>query len=36
VRLNAPVAFFFVQNNQVNGGYKGPLTNPLILQPSTP
>ncbi|HEX4448243.1 MAG TPA: hypothetical protein VH044_15955 [Polyangiaceae bacterium] len=36
VRLNAPVAFFFVQNNQVNGGYKGALTNPLILQPSTP
>jgi hypothetical protein len=36
VRLNAPVAFFFVQDNQVNGGYKGTLTNPLILQPSSP
>lgn len=24
---------FFVQNGEVNGGYKGTLTNPLILQP---
>jgi len=24
---------FFVQNGQVNGGYQGTLTNPLILQP---
>jgi hypothetical protein len=36
VRLNAPVAFFFVQSNKVNGGYKGTLTNPLIFQPTTP
>ncbi len=36
VSLNAPVSFFFVQDNQVNGGYTGTLTNPLMLQPSTP
>ena len=36
VTLNAPVSFFFVQDNLVNGGYKGALTNPLIFQPSTP
>jgi hypothetical protein len=36
VSLNAPVSFFFVQDNLVNGGYKGVLTNPLIFQPSTP
>jgi hypothetical protein len=36
VTLNAPVSFFFVQDNQVNGGYKGALTNPLMLQPSSP
>jgi hypothetical protein len=37
VTLNAPTPFFFfVQNNQVNGGYKGPLTNPLVFQPSEP
>ena len=34
--LNAPVSFFFVQDNLVNGGYKGALTNPLIFQPSSP
>jgi hypothetical protein len=36
VTLNAPVSFFFVQDNLVNGGYKGTLTNPLMFQPSTP
>ena len=36
VSLNAPVSFFFVQDNQVNGGYQGVLTNPLVFQPSTP
>jgi hypothetical protein len=36
VSLNAPVSFFFVQDNLVNGGYKGALTNPLVLQPSAP
>jgi len=36
VSLNAPVSFFFVEDNKVNGGYKGALTNPLMLQPSTP
>lgn len=36
VSLNAPVSFFFVQDNQVNGGYKGTLTNPLMLQPTSP
>jgi hypothetical protein len=36
VALNAPVSFFFVQDNQVNGGYQGVLANPLIFQPSTP
>jgi hypothetical protein len=36
VSLNAPVSFFFVQDNLVNGGYKGTLTNPLILKPSSP
>jgi hypothetical protein len=36
VSLNAPVSFFFVQDGQVNGGYKGALTNPLVFQPSTP
>lgn len=36
VQLNAPVSFFFVQDNLVNGGYTGPLTNPLVLQPTTP
>jgi hypothetical protein len=36
VRLDAPVSFFFVQDNQVNGGYKGALTNPLMLRPTTP
>jgi hypothetical protein len=36
VSLNAPVSFFFVQDNQVNGGYQGTLTNPLMFQPSTP
>jgi hypothetical protein len=35
VSLNAPVSFFFVQDNQVNGGYKGALTNPLMLQPTS-
>lgn len=27
---------FFVQNDQVNGGYMGDLTNPLILEPTAP
>jgi hypothetical protein len=36
VTLNAPVSFFFVQDGQVNGGYKGALTNPLMFQPSSP
>jgi hypothetical protein len=36
VSLNAPVYFFFVQDNLVNGGYKGTLTNPLMLQPTSP
>ncbi len=27
---------FFVQEHAVNGGYKGTLTDPLMLQPSTP
>ena len=36
VQLNAPVSFFFVQNNQVNGGYTGALTNPLLFRPSSP
>lgn len=36
VSLNAPVSFFFVQDGQVNGGYKGSLTNPLMFQPTAP
>jgi hypothetical protein len=36
VQLNAPVSFFFVQDGQVNGGYKGVLTNPLMFHPSNP
>jgi hypothetical protein len=36
VRLDAPVSFFFVQDGKVNGGYTGALTNPLLLQPTTP
>ncbi len=36
VALNAPVSFFFVQDNLVNGGYQGTLTNPLMFQPSSP
>ncbi len=28
--------FFFVQNGQVNGGYKGALTNPLLLEGTKP
>jgi hypothetical protein len=36
VQLNAPVSFFFVQDNQVNGGYTGALTNPMMFQPSSP
>jgi hypothetical protein len=36
VSLNAPVSFFFVQNNKVNGGYQGALTNPLIFEPLSP
>jgi hypothetical protein len=30
------VSFFFVQDNLVNGGYTGALTNPLMLQPTVP
>jgi len=36
VQLNAPVSFFFVQDGKVNGGYQGPLTNPLMFEPSAP
>jgi len=36
VQLNAPVSFFFVQDGKVNGGYQGPLTNPLMFVPSAP
>jgi hypothetical protein len=36
VSLNAPVSFFFVQDNQGNGGYKGTLTNPLLFEPTSP
>lgn len=36
VHLNAPVSFFFVQDGKVNGGYQGPLTNPLMFVPSAP
>jgi hypothetical protein len=28
--------FFFVQNGKINGGFKGKLTNPLMLQGKTP
>jgi hypothetical protein len=35
VQLNAPVSFFFVQDNKVNGGYTGTLTNPMMFQPSS-
>jgi hypothetical protein len=35
VQLNAPVSFFFVQDNKVNGGYTGSLTNPMLFQPSS-
>jgi hypothetical protein len=27
---------FFVQDGQINGGYRGTLTDPLMLQPSSP
>jgi hypothetical protein len=27
---------FFVQNGNINGGYKGALTDPLMLEPSSP
>jgi hypothetical protein len=44
VTINAVVAglpqdgsfFFFVQDGVVNGNYTGPLTDPLIFEPSTP
>lgn len=36
VTVDADVFFFFVQDKQVNGGYQGALTNPLLFQPSTP
>lgn len=36
VGLNAPLSFFFVQDGKVNGGYQGPLANPLMFEPSTP
>jgi hypothetical protein len=36
VQLNAPVSFFFVQDGKVNGGYQGPLANPLTFEPSSP
>ncbi len=28
--------FFFVQDGQINGNYQGPLTDPLIFEPSSP
>jgi hypothetical protein len=28
--------FFFVEDNQVRGSYPGPLTDPLVFEPSTP
>jgi len=31
-----PAYFFFVQDGQVNGGFQGKLTNPLMFQGSTP
>jgi hypothetical protein len=36
VQLDGPVSFFFVQDNKVNGGYTGTLTNPMMFQPSSP
>jgi hypothetical protein len=36
VSLNAPVSFFFVQDNKVNGGYQGALANPLVFEPKIP
>jgi hypothetical protein len=36
VQLDTNVSFFFVQNNQVNGGYTGALTNPMMFKPSAP
>jgi hypothetical protein len=36
VQLNAPLSFFFVQDGKVNGGYQGPLANPLTFEPSSP
>ena len=31
-----PAYLFFVQDGSVNGGYSGMLTDPLMLEPSTP
>jgi hypothetical protein len=36
VKLDTNVSFFFVQDNQVNGGYTGALTNPMMFKPSAP
>ncbi|HEY5146457.1 MAG TPA: hypothetical protein VII82_06805 [Polyangiaceae bacterium] len=36
VQLDTNVSFFFVQDNQVNGGYTGALTNPMMFKPSAP
>jgi hypothetical protein len=36
VQLDTNVSFFFVQDNQVNGGYTGVLTNPMMFKPSAP
>jgi hypothetical protein len=30
------ISFFFVQDGKVNGGYTGALTDPLVLEPSSP
>lgn len=35
--INSGQSFmFFVQNRQVNGGYQNPVSNPLMLEPSSP
>jgi hypothetical protein len=34
--VSDPAYLFFVQDGSVNGGYSGMLTDPLMLEPSTP
>jgi hypothetical protein len=34
--VSDPAYLFFVQDGTVNGGYSGMLTDPLMLEPSTP